>query len=119
VVWKRCKAHPEPRQSFLSLLLPLRAAKTLGSRGEPASRFGKSAGFFMDLSQLKRDHCVARPFIQRRKLAGWIRAGSSLAYTRLNLSPIAHWPILYQRGARGTRAAHGKATCVFLSGAGF
>src|ERR1700739_3110606 len=50
---KRWNGRPEPRQSFLSLLLPLRAAKTLGSRGEPASRFGKSAGLFMDLSKFK------------------------------------------------------------------
>ena len=110
---RRWNGGAQPSQRFLRLLLPLRPPETLGSSREPASRLGKRAGFFMDLCQFKRDHCVASTFIQRRELAGGIRAGSSLADTRLNLSPIAHWPVLYQRGARGTRAARGKATYVF------
>ena len=102
---RRCRdGSAQPSQRFFGLLLPLGPAEAFGSSSEPASRLGKRAGLFMDLRQFERDHRVASAFIQRRKLSWGIRAGSSLADTRLNLSPIAHCPILYQRGARGTKS---------------
>ena len=44
----------------------------------------------MNLREFKRDHGIARAFIQRRELSWGIRAGPRLADARLNLSPIAH-----------------------------
>jgi len=63
----------------------------------------------MDLREFKRNHGIACAFVQRRELTWGIRAGSRLADARLNLSPIAHWTILYQPHARGASSTRGKS----------
>ena len=80
----------QTRKSCFGFLFPLRAAEALGGRGVPAGRFGVRAGFLVDLREFKRNHRVARAFVQRRELPWGVRAGSRLADARLNLSPIAH-----------------------------
>ena len=84
----------QSNQCFFRFLFPLRAAESLCSCGVPAHGFFHRARFFVDLGKLERNHCVARAFIQCGKLAWGIRARSRLADACLDLSPIAHWPVL-------------------------
>jgi len=110
--WNR---RAKTSEGFFSLLLPLRATESLGGGSVPASCFGVRAGLLMNLRQFKRDHGIVRAFVQRAELAGWIRAGSRLADACLDLSPIAHCWVLYQRrvsGASGTRGNVTWAACL-------
>jgi epoxyqueuosine reductase len=67
----------------------------------------------MDLREFKRDHGIACAFIQRRELTWGIRASPRFADACLYLSPIAHWPTLYQPHAHEASHTRGKATSVF------
>jgi hypothetical protein len=55
-------------------------------------------------------------FVQRRELTWGIRTGSRLADACLNLSPIAHWPTLYQWYASRASNSREKGTGTFGSG---
>jgi len=68
----------------------LGAAKALGRRGVPSHGFIGLGGLFGQLRQLECHHGVARPLVERGKLARWVAAGFRLADACLDLSPIGH-----------------------------
>jgi len=87
----------EPRERFIGSLFPVGAAEALRCDGVPADRFVVARSLFFDRRKFPGDHRVVRALEELGKLCRWIGCVFGFADPRLNLPPISHGAILYQR----------------------
>ena len=80
----------EPDRRFLRLGFPIGSAKAFRSGEVPFGGFGILAGGFEIASQFKRDHGIARFFIQIRKLPDGVLAGAGPTNAGGDLFPVSH-----------------------------